>query len=142
MSLRNNEALLDVNVLIAGLFEDHEHHSRARPYIANLDRFYTCPITQSGFLRFATRTSEVLPSLSIAEAHKKLTQFSQSPGHVFLSDDVPFVALSVRWVKGHKQWTDAYLLHLARHHGLVVASLDVGMKSLDDPNARALFLLD
>ena len=49
------EALLDVNVVIASLFEDHEHHHRARRFVESLNHFYTCPTTQSGFLRFATR---------------------------------------------------------------------------------------
>ena len=49
------EALLDVNVLIASVFEDHMHHARARTFVEGLEHFYTCPTTQGGFLRFATR---------------------------------------------------------------------------------------
>lgn len=49
------EALLDVNVVIASVFADHEMHGRARSFVEELERFYTTPTTQGGFLRFATR---------------------------------------------------------------------------------------
>ncbi len=49
------EALLDVNVLIATVFADHVMHLPARRFVESLKRFYTSPIVQGGFLRFATR---------------------------------------------------------------------------------------
>jgi predicted nucleic acid-binding protein len=49
------EALLDVNVLIASVFEDHPYCEQARKFVQGLEHFYTCPTTQGGFLRFATR---------------------------------------------------------------------------------------
>ena len=49
------EALLDVNVLVASIFEDHPHHTRALAFVDALQRVYTSPTTQGGFLRFATR---------------------------------------------------------------------------------------
>jgi len=49
------EALLDVNLLIAGVVENHADHERARLFLATLERFYTTPTIQGGFLRFLTR---------------------------------------------------------------------------------------
>ena len=46
------EALLDVNVLIAAVFEDHPEHAKANTFLSSLEHFYTCPTTQGGFLRF------------------------------------------------------------------------------------------
>jgi predicted nucleic acid-binding protein len=49
------EALLDVNVVIASVFADHINHLPARRFVESLERFYTTPTVQGGFLRFATR---------------------------------------------------------------------------------------
>ena len=59
----------------------------------------------------------------------------------FVSDDAPFTDLGLRSMQGHRQWTDAYLLHLARKHGLVLASLESRMANLDDPAAPVLFVV-
>jgi len=141
------EALLDVNVIIAAIFADHVMHARARPFVEALTRFHTTPTTQGGFLRFATRPwknerkEEQPPRLTMAEAHAKLTAFTSASGHVFLPDAVPFTALSVRLLQGHRQWTDAYLLHVAREHGLVLASLEGRMSNLDDRANPCLFVV-
>ena len=144
--LSPTEALLDVNVLIASVFEDHPDFKRAREFVGNLDHFYTCPTTQGGFLRFATRPwkiedKEQPPRLSMAEAQGKLKEITATEGHVFLPDDIPFTDLSLRSMSGHKQWTDAYLIKMARQHNLRLASTDWRMSNLDDPVSPTLFLL-
>ena len=141
------EALLDVNILIASVFEDHQHHSRARLFVEELEHFYTCPTTQGGFLRFATRPwkdqdkKEQPPRLTMAAAHAKLLALTATDGHVFLADDVPFIDLSLRSLSGHRQWTDAYLLKLASRHRLRFASMDSRMSNLDDPASPALLVV-
>lgn len=133
------EALLDVNVVIASVFADHTMHGAARSFVEGLERFHTTPMTQGGFLRFATRPwknerrEEQPPRLTMAEAQSKLREFTATDGHVFLPDDVPFTELGLRSMQGHRQWTDAYLLYLARVHGLALASLESRMANLDDP---------
>src|SRR2546427_66274 len=82
---------------------------------------------------------ELLPRLSMSDAHRKLKEFTQAGGHVFLPDDAPFAELNLRSMQGHRQWTDAYLLHLARKHGLVFASLENRLTNLDDPLQPVLF---
>ena len=141
------EALLDVNVLIASVFQDHPHFPRATRFVEGLEHFYTCPTTQGGFLRFATRPwkdnngMEQLPRLSMAEAHAKLKELTAVGGHSFLPDDVAFTDLSLRSMSGHRQWTDAYLLRLARRHSLRLASLESRMSNLDDPTSPALLVV-
>lgn len=44
-------------------------------------------------------------------------------------------------MQGHRQWTDAYLLHIARKHDLALASLESRMAVLDDPRAPLLFVV-
>jgi uncharacterized protein len=141
------EALLDVNVIIASVFADHMMHEAARSFVERLERFHTTPMTQGGFLRFATRPwknerkEEQLPRLKMAEAQAKLREFTAADGHVFLPDDAPFTEVGLRSMQGHRQWTDAYLLHLARRHGLALASLESRMTNLDDPVKPQLFVV-
>jgi toxin-antitoxin system PIN domain toxin len=141
------EALLDVNLVIASVFGDHVRHRSARRFVETLERFYTTPTVQGGFLRFATRPlknergEQQQPRLTMAEALAKLREFTEAEGHVFVSDDAPFTDLGLRSMQGHRQWTDAYLLHLARKHGLPLASLESRMAVLDDPTAPVLFVV-
>ena len=141
------EALLDVNVVIASVFADHTMHGAARRFVEIVARFHTTPTTQGGFLRFATRPwknarkEEQPPRLAMMEAQAKLTEFTNADGHVFLPDDEPFTELGLRSMQGHRQWTDAYLLHLARKHGLALASLESRMANLDDAANPALFVI-
>ena len=141
------EALLDVNVVIASVFADHVMHGPARTFIEGLKHFHTTPTTQGGFLRFATRPwknenkEEHPPRLTMAEAQAKLREFTNADGHIFLPDDASFTELGLRSMQGHRQWTDAYLLHLARKHGLVMASLESRMANLDDAAQPVLFVV-
>lgn len=140
------DALLDVNVLIASVFADHVRHAAARRFVQGLQRFLTSPTTQEDFFdslpaRGKTSAEEQPPRLTMAAAHLKLRDLTEIAGHTFLSDDAAFTELRPQSLMGHRQWTDAYLLHLARKHGVVMASLDSRMAILDDPERPALFLL-
>jgi uncharacterized protein len=77
----------------------------------------------------------------MGEAQAKLREFTQTYGHRFLADDVAFPELGLRSMQGHRQWTDAYLLHLARAKGIALASLESRMANLDDPMRPALFVV-
>jgi predicted nucleic acid-binding protein len=141
------EALLDVNVIIASIFADHVMHLPARHFVESLKRFYTTPTVQGGFLRFATRPlknhlgDQQPPRLTMAGALAKLQEFTEAEGHVFVGDDAPFTDLGLRSMQGHRQWTDAYLLHIARKHNLALASLESRMAVLDDPGTPLLFVV-
>jgi predicted nucleic acid-binding protein len=142
-----SEALLDVNVIIAAVFVDHVMHLPARHFVESLERFYTTPTVQGGFLRFATRPLKnqqgepQQPRLTMAEGLAKLQEFTEAGGHVFVDDDEPFTNLGLRSMQGHRQWTDAYLLHIARKHRLTLASLESRMGVLDDPATPLLFVV-
>jgi uncharacterized protein len=147
MPSKPTEALLDVNIVIASVFADHLMHQPARQIVETVERFHTTPTTQGGFLRFATRPwkdarkEEQPPRLTMAEAQAKLAEFTSAAGHVFLPDDMPFTELGLRSMQGHRQWTDAYLLHLARKHGLMLVSLESRMANLDDVDNPVLFVI-
>jgi toxin-antitoxin system PIN domain toxin len=142
-----SEALLDVNVVIASVFADHVNHPQARRFVESLERFFTSPTVQGGFLRFATRPLKnergelQQPRLTMEEALAKLREFTETDGHVFISDDAPFTDLGLRSMQGHRQWTDAYLLHLARKNTLALASLESRMATLEDPSTPILWVV-
>jgi len=41
--------LLDVNVLMALLWENHEQHAKTRSWFKDVSAFATCPVVQLGF---------------------------------------------------------------------------------------------
>jgi toxin-antitoxin system PIN domain toxin len=142
-----SEALLDVNVLIAAIFADHSSHNMARSFVDALDRFHTTPTTQGGFLRFATRPwkdtgqRQFPPRLEMQTGIKTLLELTHLPRHVFTPDDLSYTELPPELLRGHKQWTDAYLMHLAKKHGLTFATLDarmVGLGNLADGTIHVL----
>ena len=142
-----SEALLDVNLLIAAVVENHADHDRALKFISTLDRFYTTPTTQGGFLRFLTRPwkdeqkREQPPRMTIAKAFETLREVTQWPRHGFLPDDEAFTGVSLRSMSGHRQWTDAYLLRLAIKHNVKLATLERKMDNMDDPASPALLVV-
>jgi predicted nucleic acid-binding protein len=46
--------LLDVNLLMALLWENHEHHPQARSWFKGVSAFATCPVVQLGFARVSS----------------------------------------------------------------------------------------
>ena len=46
--------LLDVNLLMALLWENHEHHLIARRWFRSVNGFLTCPVAQLGFARVSS----------------------------------------------------------------------------------------
>ena len=133
-----SEALLDVNVLIAAHLTNHADHVRARRFVDSLQRFYSTPVTQGGWLRFLTRPwkneqgEPQPPRMAPAEAIAMLAKLTAQARHVFLPDDISFETVSLKSLSGHRQWTDAYLIALARKHGLKLVTLETKLDNMDD----------
>ncbi|HAP78070.1 MAG TPA: VapC toxin family PIN domain ribonuclease [Acidimicrobiaceae bacterium] len=116
-------ALLDANVLIALMVEDHVHHAAAGAWAADWEgALATSPITQGALLRtllrFGVHATDALTLLQAVEA---------DPRHEWWPDDAHFTARALRGVVGHRQITDCYLAELARQHGAALATLDNGL---------------
>ena len=139
-----SEALLDVNVLIAAHLTNHAGHLRAKAFVDALDRFYTTPVTQGGFLRFLTkpwkneRGQPQPPRMTMVQAMETLTNLMAQPQHAFQPDDLPFDTVSLKSLSGHRQWTDAYLIALARSQDLKFATLEQKLDNMDDPTDPVL----
>jgi toxin-antitoxin system PIN domain toxin len=123
--------LLDVNLLMALLWENHEHHTLARSWFKGAAKFATCPVDQLGFARVSSHPLlgyGLTPELAFGV----LRQFIANPRHDFITDDLSCADRVVRteFMAGANQITDRYLVALSRQHG-------VGLATLDQPLARS-----
>jgi uncharacterized protein len=118
--------LLDANVLIALVVDDHVHHAAAETWFADCSgSFATCPITQGSLVRLLIR--EGRPA---AMALAIVRETSAHPQHEFWPDDIPYHEVPARGIVGHRQVTDAYLAQLARARRARLATFDQALAKL------------
>jgi uncharacterized protein len=117
--------LLDVNVLIARVFETHEHHGLAVKWFETPGlEWAICPWTEAGFLRYATAPGR----LSMGEASGVLDDLAKLPGYHYHTTTQNWRLLTEPFFQrlhGHNQVTDAYLLGMVIHcQGMRLATFD------------------
>jgi toxin-antitoxin system PIN domain toxin len=118
--------LLDANVLIALLVDDHVHHVAAENwFVGTSGTFATCPITQGSLMRLLIREGQ-----SAATAQAVLNGVTGDARHEFWPDDVGYADVPIQGIIGHRQVTDAYLAQLARARGARLATFDQAMAKL------------
>jgi toxin-antitoxin system PIN domain toxin len=128
-------SLLDVNVLVALAWPNHEHHELVTSWLRRNLRsgWATCPMTQSGFVRVSSN-SRITPGAKLPrEAIALLQEILTLPHHIFLSDDISLPGskfVDPGRLTGHRQVTDAHLLGLALRSGARLATLDRGILNL------------
>jgi uncharacterized protein len=127
--------LLDVNALVALLWEEHPFHTRCAEWFAGATKagWATCPITESGCVRLLSNPAFTANPPSVGSALRLLQTATESGSdHHFWNDDLPVSVLRARWSKGlgHKQITDAYLLALAIHHKGSLVTFDLRTSAL------------
>ena len=119
-------ALLDINVLIALLDQDHSMHGRAGGWFAAnaRDGWASCPITQNGCVRIMSHPSYP-NALRVGAIMERLGEAIATAPHQFWPDDVSLLDSCVAdrtRIHGPRQVTDLYLLALAvRHRGCFVS---------------------
>ena len=121
-------ALLDVNVLIALLDENHIHHAAASDWLAERieSGWASCPLTQNGCVRILSQP-RYPNALGVGEAMAHLRAAVSTPHHRFIADDVSLLDDAVvdrRRLSGPRQVTDVYLPALAVAHGARMVTLD------------------
>ena len=123
--------LLDVNVLVALAWPNHDHHEDAhRWFAAARDDWATCPQTEAGFIRISMNARAVGQPISAPAAVALLDGIVTVGQHRFWEDATERGGLSLavaQRVRGYRQVTDAQLLAVARAHGGVVATFDRGL---------------
>jgi uncharacterized protein len=126
--------LLDVNVLIALIWPEHQFHQLASSWFDRNARhgWATCPITQMGFVRVLS-TSPIPNAPTVSEASGLLEPNLDHPNHEFWPDEIgilPAINLTGANLQGHRQITDVYLLGLAIYRGGKLATFDRSIAAL------------
>ncbi len=133
-------ALLDLNVLVALFWPDHEHHESALRWMERRapGRWATCPLTQLGFIRIVSSPAFSREALSPGNAAALLARnVEKNRRHEFWPDslEAPAVIRSFEArLQGYRQVTDAYLIALAAERRGVLATLDRGARELAGAN--------
>jgi uncharacterized protein len=118
--------LLDANVLIALVVDNHVHHGHAEAwFVASGAGFATCPITQGSLMRLLIREGQ-----SAESARSVLQEISGNARHEFWPDNASYHDIPVAGIIGHRQVTDAYLAHLARSYSARLATFDQALAKL------------
>ena len=138
-------SLLDVNVLIALLDENHAHHVPAASWFSESadEGWASCPITQNGCLRILSQP-KYPNALSVGDALSRLRGAVSTKNHRFLADDVSLLdnrVVNAAQVLGHRQLTDIYLLALAVAHEARLVTLDKAVPLVSVRGASSASLL-
>ncbi len=127
--------LLDVNVLLAIAWPNHQFHAAALARLeSRTNRWATCALTQLGFIRLSATPAVVGAAKSPAEAAALLRAMIQDRQHTYLEslpspvedDSGP----AFDRILGAKQVTDAYLLAIARRHKATFVTFDARLRNL------------
>ncbi len=133
--------LLDVNVLVALAWPNHQFHSQAVKRLeARRDHWATCALTELGFIRVSSNAAAVGEPKSPAEAARLLALMVNDPLHVYLGS-LPS-PLSKRFragieiLLGPRQVTDAYWSALGHAHGATLLTFDKRLEALAAPGSN------
>jgi uncharacterized protein len=121
--------LLDVNVMLALIDEDHDRHEDVGDWFNKnaAAGWATCAHTQLAVIRLLTSTLAPNLSLSVGQAADFVRKMCKHPHHTYLHQDVaPISTSAFRWeaIQGHKQLPDLYLLALAVQNGARLVTTD------------------
>jgi toxin-antitoxin system PIN domain toxin len=139
--------LLDINVLVALLWANHEQHHAATSWFGKHQQgmWATCPLTQAGFVRISSNPRVFPDAPSPAKAIELLEADLRHPRHCFWKDEIPFavaIACFGNRFTGHQQVSDAYLFGLAIHKGGLLVTFDPSIAALVEPESRYLQSLE
>lgn len=120
--------LLDVNVLVALIDQNHTHFVRAqRWFAADSDiEWLLCPLVQLGVVRISSNP-RIGSASSPVVASESLRSVMEQGRCTFVPDDLDLMneaCFAHGAVRSHNQLTDTYLLALAAHHGSALATFD------------------
>lgn len=121
--------LLDVNVLIALAWPNHQFHSIATRRLEQTEcQWATCALTQLGFIRLSAMPAVVGVKRSPSQAAMLLETMVTDEQHLYIAELPTPVSPSARQgldrILGHKQITDSYLVSLAEEEQLKLVTFD------------------
>jgi uncharacterized protein len=112
--------LLDANVVIAAVDEEHVFHARVARWLPTTAGAQAmCPVVEGALVRHLIRIGR-----PVAQARAVIEDLFAVQRVRFWPDDLSYRDVDLRKVYGHRQVTDTYLVALAAAHGGVLATLD------------------
>jgi toxin-antitoxin system PIN domain toxin len=114
--------LLDINVLLAAIWDEHPNHQRAFEWIKDKN-LAVCPISELGFIRISTNAKSSF-NAPMEKARELLKRFLSERNSARIPDDLP--ALESNPQKSDEV-TDSYLAELAARHDMKLATMDDGI---------------
>ena len=111
--------LLDVNVLLAAIWDEHPLHSRAFGWLEG-KKVAVCPLVELGFIRISTnpKTSFNAP---MKKTRELLKDFIAQRNAARIPDDLPALE---SYANSSDDVTDNYLAELAARHKCRLATMD------------------
>ncbi len=123
-------ALLDVNVLVAMVWNQHVHHRAARAQFASVaEAWATTAITESRLLRILMTPAVMGREVSGAEAPGTLRGMRSLAGWQWVDDDASLAEarIDTRVLQGRRQVTDLHLVDLCARHSCRLVTFDAGL---------------
>lgn len=119
-------ALLDVNVLLALAWPNHQHHAAAHRWFSRGSRegWATCPLTELAFVRLSSNPAFTRDAVSPGDALRLLARICRVPGHRSWRELPPVADLAAFALIGHQQVNDAFLVLTAQRQKGVLATFD------------------
>jgi uncharacterized protein len=117
---------LDVNVLLALAWPNHQHHQAAHRWFQRHGKhgWATCALTELAFVRLSSNPAYTPDAVLPRDAAGLLSAFTEHAGYRFV-EKLPAVSASVfERVIGHQQLTDAYVVHVAETARMFFATFD------------------
>jgi len=113
--------LLDVNLLLAAIWENHSRHAEAFAWLEDKTVLF-CPLAELGFLRISANEKAINAPMDMAR--ELLQKFSAERKAERIPDDLAPLDSHPRT---SEEVTDLYLADLAHKHGAKLATLDEGI---------------
>lgn len=134
--------LLDLNLLLALAWPNHQFHLRATEWFSAERRgpWSTCAITEVGFVRLSSHPAFTAHAVTPGEAVLLLARMTEDAEHVYAGESPRFVdrvfdAIVPR-IAGHRQVTDSHLVGLAVRHDLRLVTFDRRVRALSPEPER------
>ena len=114
--------LLDVNVLLAAIWQQHPDFAKADAWLTGR-QVATCALSELGFLRVSTHPKAL--KADMAASRQLLHAFLERHKAQLVPADLPALKSSAR---KSEELTDLYLADLAASKGMKFATFDTGIK--------------
>src|SRR5260370_13175519 len=123
--------LLDVNVLLALTWPNHELHQATHKWWRDSRKIWaTCAMHEMAFIRLSLNPAFTSAAVTPYEAATLLEQLVSLGRHEYWNELPRVNRDPFRKVAGHKQITDFYLAHLASSHRAKLATFDRPIETL------------